>query len=261
MLAFLKTTDDEGNGKIGAAPFTGALNFKNMVDFLLQIMQHEKRELKGNKESEQNNDEETLSSDTTINEFKNYSLINEKCRNKTCVLAFDKPYFNRNNQININIEELKQVQGFYNKESLEIFVIDGGCFFDLLADLGMNWENIPWLVIYDGKNKSIYPLQERFTAQGIRTNLIKIRKNIIKKIGTLDKLAFGDRDCEAENFKVRKIFDKYKNPENDELVYQIVEESKKKEENILPEKSKKELRRERRLEREKRRKEGKNEEF
>jgi hypothetical protein len=46
-------------------------------------------------------------------------------------------------------------------------LIEGICYLDEAAILGMNYDNLPGIVFYEKNEKSYYPLKDSFSAQGI----------------------------------------------------------------------------------------------
>ena len=259
LVSFIKTKNEQGEEQIGGAPFTGSLNFKNMAQYLLQIIQHENKDNK-DFHNKQNEVKDVKIEDRDINEFTNYDKIEKKCKEKICLLAFEKKMDTKEEKILEHIDILKKVQGFYNKESVEIFIIDGGCYYNKLLELNLDWDMLPWLVYYDGKTGSIYNHQERYNLKGIRKSLIKIKKNILKPIKkNFDNLIFRERDCEMENLNLRIKFAQFKKNnsefENDEILKEVLEESKKNNdgEEIDVKETKQERRKRKREERKKRR--------
>lgn len=239
--------------EVQGAPFDKTLNYINMVSFLFHFLP---------KQETQEPKNETPSFSTEINQFttnKDQTLKN--CENKRCVLAFFRKEFDSQEKLSEVVDTLKKVQGYFNKNGTEVYLLDAGCYYDKLASMNLSWDYMPNLVVYDRAKMEMYPLMDKFDEQGIKRTILKVEKNLIQKKKLDDYLVFINKDCQEENKKLKESFEKLKQTqkgdEDDDLINEVIQQSQQREQEKQSVKlSKKERRKQRMEERKKREAQG-----
>lgn len=56
----------------------------------------------------------------------------------------------------------------------QIYMIDGGCYYDLLPSLNANWDQLPQIKYWNRKEGKIYDHMDKFDEKGLKRMTFKV---------------------------------------------------------------------------------------